>query len=294
MAFVRGSLILFILIAPVLGQLARQNPSPMADTTRPHPRIAKTDVAGKRVSLQILNGATLYVGPKFKADRSMPLIMHFHGAPWLIEHHAARALPQAALVTVQLGAGSSSYGRPFADPELFTRLLAEVRKELGLEKEWSSITLTGFSAGYGAVRAILRQPENYRLINNVLLLDGIHASYVPDGKGLAAGGSIAAADLESFVPFAKDAVGGKKTFVLTHSEVFPGTFASTTECVDYLLAQLAIQRTPSLKQGPMGMQQLSAIRQGRFFVFGYAGNSAPDHIDHLHAMPAWFKFLKIK
>jgi hypothetical protein len=33
------------------------------------------------------------------------------------------------------------------------------------------------------------------------------------------------------------------------------------------------------------MQQLSVVRSGRFEVLGFAGNSAPDHIDHLHAMP---------
>jgi hypothetical protein len=27
------------------------------------------------------------------------------------------------------------------------------------------------------------------------------------------------------------------------------------------------------------------VRAGRFHVIGYAGNTAPDHIDHFHAMP---------
>jgi hypothetical protein len=33
------------------------------------------------------------------------------------------------------------------------------------------------------------------------------------------------------------------------------------------------------------MQQLSEARSGRFALLGFAGNSAPDHIDHLHGMP---------
>jgi hypothetical protein len=33
------------------------------------------------------------------------------------------------------------------------------------------------------------------------------------------------------------------------------------------------------------MQQLSETRAGRFELLGFAGNSAPDHVDHLHAMP---------
>jgi hypothetical protein len=75
---------------------------------------------------------------------------------------------------------------------------------------------------------------------------------------------------------------------VTHSEIFPGAYASTTECADYLLAQLTLKRRPTLIQGPMGMQQLSAVDAGGFHLRGYAGNSAQDHVDFLHAMPAWF------
>jgi hypothetical protein len=44
----------------------------------------------------------------------------------------------------------------------------------------------------------------------------------------------------------------------------------------------------------MGMQQLSAVDAGRFHLRGYAGNSAPDHVDHLHAMPAWFRLVQFR
>ena len=82
--------------------------------------------------------------------------------------------------------------------------------------------------------------------------------------------------------------------MLTHSEIFPGTFASTTECVDYLLGSLALKRKPDLRTGPMGMQQLSAVDSKGLHVRGYARDTAPDHVDHLHAMPAWFRLLRIK
>ncbi|MEQ1765497.1 MAG: hypothetical protein ABL984_20380 [Pyrinomonadaceae bacterium] len=222
------------------------------------------------------------------------MVIHFHGAPWLVQRHIAETMPDAILITVQLGVGSSAYGRPFSEPELFGRLLAEAKNELEAKSVWSSITLIGFSAGYGAVRAILRQPDNYKLISNVLLLDGIHASYEPEGKTLADGGRISPADLDSFVQFAKDAVAGKKTFVLSHSEIVPGTYASTTECVDYLLGQIDLKRKPSRRKGPMGMRRLSSVGKRGFHVFGYAGDTAPDHVDHLHAMPYWLRSFGIK
>ena len=78
---------------------------------------------------------------------------------------------------------------------------------------------------------------------------------------------------------------GQKRLLITHSEIFPGTFASTTETADWLLDHLGLQRTATLEWGPRGMQQLSVVSAGGFELLGYAGNSAPDHVDHFHAMP---------
>ena len=81
--------------------------------------------------------------------------------------------------------------------------------------------------------------------------------------------------------------------MITHSEIFPGTFASTTETADYLLKELKLGRRATLEWGPTGTQQLSEARQGDFLLRGYAGNSAPDHVDLLYAMPEllqWFKW----
>jgi hypothetical protein len=266
----------------------------MTDSTRPHPRIAQTELPRRRIELKSLKGTRLFAGPKVNTKRAVPLIVHFHGAAWLVESHIARQMPNAALITVHLGTGSSAYGRPFGQSEIFQALIDEASKALELKHGWSSITLIGFSAGYGAVRAILRQQKNFDLVDNVLLLDGMHASYSPEGKLLIDGGSINAPDLDSFVRFAREAVAGRKTFVFTHSEIFPGTYASTTECADYLLATLNLGRKSLLKQGPIGMQQLSAVKAGRLQVFGYAGNTAPDHVDHLQAMPAWFETIRFE
>jgi hypothetical protein len=266
----------------------------MVDHTRPHPRITQTEVPGRRVELKSLKGATLFIGPRVDPNKPVPLLIHFHGAPWLIEAQVARYLPKAALITVQLGAGSSTYRKPFEQTDLFRDLLAEAAQVLSIKRGWASITLTGFSAGYGGVREILRRPEYFAQVNNVLLLDGLHASYSPEGKLLADGGTIQATDVDAFVSFAREAVAGRKTFVVTHSEIFPGAYASTTECADYLLAQLALKRRPTLIQGPIGMQQLSAVDAGGFHLRGYAGNTAQDHVDFLHAMPAWFGLLRVK
>lgn len=286
----------FIALAAVgsIAQQMPQNPSPLTETTRPHPRIKQTEVQGSRTELSALKGSRLFVTPRFSQNRATALIIHFHSAPWLIEHHISVSKPRAALITVQLGSGARVYGEPFLKQETFTELIKEAEQKLGLKKGWSSITLSGFSAGYGSIRAILRHTENYSMVNNVLLLDGLHASYVPESVPFANGGVIKKDDLDIYVKLAQDAADGKKNFVFTHSEVFPGTFVSTTEAADHLIAEVGLKRRPVLRKGPIGMQQLSIAGKGRLNILGYAGNTGLDHGDHLYAMPAWFRYLDIK
>ena len=80
--------------------------------------------------------------------------------------------------------------------------------------------------------------------------------------------------------------------VITHSEIFPGTFASTTETTDWLLSQLEMKRHAVLRWGPMGTQQLSEVKKGKFLMVGYAGNSAPDHVDQFHSLPVYLGWLR--
>jgi hypothetical protein len=196
---------------------------------------------------------------------------------------------------VNLGTGSTTYDRAFSDPAVFDSLLAGITREVtaanGKSVRLGRVTLVGFSAGHGAVRAILRERRHFDRVSAVLLLDGMHTSYIPDSKVLAAGGALDTTNLVAFANFARAAIRGEKRFLVTHSEIFPGTFASTTETADWLLAALGLHRTPVLRWGPRGMQQLSEVHAGQFELLGFAGNSAPDHIDQLHAMPEFLKRL---
>ena len=48
---------------------------------------------------------------------------------------------------------------------------------------------------------------------------------------------------------------------------------------------------PLLEWGPLGMQQLSKVERGGLTILGFAGNTAPDHIDHLHAYRHFLELL---
>lgn len=255
---------------------AAQNPSPMVEHTRAHLRLEERRPPGKRETLAM---GQLFLPEKLPADAT-DLLIHFHGGTWIPEVAAEKTL--CAVIAVQLGSGSSTYAKPFAEEGTFRELLVEAETKAG--RKFDSITLSGWSAGYGAIRAILKVPANYERVQKVLLLDGLHCSYA-DGKPGPKESSLVADDLQIFVQLARDAAMGKRQFLLTHTEIFPGTFASTTETADYLLKELGLKRRPVLRWGPMGTQILGEATQGRFHLLSFAGNSAPDHVDLLHSLP---------
>jgi len=269
---------------------ASQNPSPMVESTRAHERLTRRELGGTTRAVAGPQGKPieLWIPATLRADRTH-LVVHFLGAAWLPQQAVAALGGDAVAAVVNIGAGSGIYDRSFSDPAAFDSLLASVAREVGAvagrEARLRRVTLSGFSAGHGAIRAILREPRHFARVDAVLLLDGMHTSYVPEGTVLEKGGTLDARNLEGWVRFAQAAMRGEKRFVVTHSEIFPGTFASTTETADWLLRELGLRRTPVLRWGPRGMQQLSETRSGGFALLGFAGNTAPDHIDHLHALP---------
>jgi hypothetical protein len=261
-----------------------QNPSPMVEHTRAHPRIEKQAPDGRREKLEM---GTLFLPARLASAHRAPLMVFFHGGSWLPEVAAARR--RMAVISIQLGAGSGAYAKPFNDPNRFPALLAEAEQKAGVK--FDPISLAGWSAGCGAIREILKSPESYARIRSVLAIDGIHTGY-EGGKPGPQESPIETDNLQIWLQLARDAVAGRKQLIVTHSEIFPGTFASTTETADWLLSQLGLKRRPVVKWGPMGTQQLSEVRAGRFLLIGYAGNSAPDHIDQLHSLPEYLRWLK--
>jgi hypothetical protein len=277
--------LLACLFIPVLAQGQQaQNPSPMVEHTRAHPRLKEESPPGRREKLAL---GTLFLPAGMKVANGTDVLFFFHGGTWLPEVAAARN--KVAVVAVQAGSGSGTYVRLFEDPARFPALLKEAETKAGVR--FGRVLLGGWSAGCGAIRQILKAPDSYARVDAALMIDGIHTDYV-DGKAGPLESKIGGGNLEIWLQLARDALAGRKRAIVTHSEIFPGTFASTTETADYLLKNLNITRRPVLKWGPMGLQQLSEARAGRFLLIGYAGNSAPDHVDQLHSLPVYLKWLR--
>jgi len=257
----------------------------MVEHTRAHPRLKQETPPGRRETFEL---GTLFLPTQLKFKATLPLFIHFHGGTWLPEVASAKDGHRAVL-SIQIGAGSGRYADAFADPQRFGKLVHEI--ETRHTTRVSPLVLTSWSAGAGAIREILKSPESYARVAAVLIIDGMHTGYV-NGKPGPQESLLETDKLEVFVRFARDAVAGRKQMVLTHSEIFPGTFASTTETADYLVAQLGLRRRALLRWGPMQTQQLSEVRAGMFLLIGYAGNSAPDHVDQLHSLPEYLKWIR--
>jgi hypothetical protein len=252
----------------------------MMETTRAHGRIAPHVPSTRRVMLEgiLSRPVELHLPPGAPTSGSFDLLIHFLG-PAFLAVDAARAVDSSMVVAVvNLAPGSSAYQRPFdagAWRALIDRVTAEVAPAGGGRATLGGVYLSAFSAGNGAVRAILADRAALPLIRGVVILDGIHTGYLPDRRVLADSGQLDPANLQSLHRFAQRAVRGEVRMLVTHSEVFPGTFASTTETADWLLHELALSREAVLARGPNGMQQTSMIRAGGFTLMGFAGNSAP-------------------
>ncbi len=278
---IRAKLGLLALLSFVAQAQQAQNPSPMVEHTRAHRRLPEHSPDGRREKLAL---GTLFIPAGTKPTA---ILFFFHGGTWLPE--VAAAQNKVAVVSVQAGSGSGTYARLFEDAGRFAALFKEAEDKAGTH--FAKVMLGGWSAGCGAIRQILKSPDAYARTAAALMIDGIHTDYV-DGKPGPLESKIGPENLEIWQQLARDAIAGRKRAIVTHSEIFPGTFASTTETADYLLKQLNVTRRPVLKWGPMGLQQLSEARSGKFLLVGYAGNSAPDHVDQLHSLPAYLKWLR--
>ena len=273
------------LVFPVgaISQLA-QNPSPMVEHTRLHPRLTKTVPPGRREQLELGN---LFVPERLKAGRRAKLLLFFHGGDWIPEYAVAQRRDTAA-ISVQAGEGSGAYVKLFEDPTRFTRLIAEAEAKSGLK--FDDIELGGWSAGCGALRQILGDAASYDRVHRVLCIDGVHTGYVTGAPGPAES-QIQPENLQGWLRFGRDAMAGKKRLIVTHSEIFPGTYASTTETADYLVHEWGLTAHPVVRWGPMKTQILSEVKMRGLLVVGFAGNSAPDHVDQMQSLPEYLGWL---
>jgi hypothetical protein len=210
-----------------------------------------------------------------KANGKVDVVVHFHGGHGI---HWDQLGLNAVVVDFQKGAFSSPYTQFTAPHGQLDRWLGQVKDQVkrkghgdvGIDR----IALTGFSAGYAGVRGVLRDPAAKDRINTVVLLDSLHTGYGPN-KGVDPQG------MAPFVEFAHKAARGQTTMVVTHSEIVPPTFASTTQTADALIAAVGTQRKPYAGSPEPVVRPLTQADMGSFHVRGNAGGDKAAHIREL-------------
>lgn len=227
-----------------------------------------------------------YTVPK---NGAVELTLHFHGATWfVIQEHQRHGLG-TPLVVLELGQGSTVYRRPFEDPARFDHLLDTVVQELRKQRgaadnaHVAAVNITSFSAGYGAVREIVKSEKHRTLIRRIILADSSYGSL--DETALKEGKRVVAPEhVRPWADFARLALTGRKTLLMVTSEIAPETYAGTHEVARAVAESLGLQvedvapeccpAAAADQRYPLGAR----VDAGSFHWWGYRGEDAVAHM----------------
>ncbi|MEM9753398.1 MAG: hypothetical protein AAF916_08430 [Planctomycetota bacterium] len=250
---------------------------------------------GVEVVLDTDPGHVLFVPNGLTPQRDkIDLLVHFHGGPTTVRNNAAYGGLNAAILTVNYSGRSSAYSRPFQDTKRFENLLRETRaalrkqKDLPADSDIGRLSLSSFSAGYGAIREILKQPEFFDRVDGILLADSLYASFASEEDKTPNDGQ-----MRDFRAYAEQAARGGKVMIVTHSQVSTSTYANTQQTADDLLRHLEVRAGNINKAGLGGLRFHRTARVGNFTVWGASGDDGEAHMQHLRFIGTWLADLPI-
>lgn len=298
----RNQWVLAVIVSVVFASAAQAElPVP---PSMPKRAIAKPDPEPAGHRIDIVDGDykfLLYIPPGYRvpADGRINLTVHFHTVPWfIIDEHLRRGL-DGPLLLGALGEGSSTYARPFAeDADRFERLLRQTRDAVSAAAgenrpvEIARIDVTSFSAGYGAVRELVKQERYWKQFRRIILCDSLYAGWEPASTQPGATSRPAAANIDPWRDYIESAARGERTFVLTHSLV-PTSYANTDAC-GRALAEMVGAEFREVPRGELpatldpDYPLIRRADKGRFHVWTYDGVDAGAHLTHVrHLADVW-------
>lgn len=213
----------------------------------------------------------------------VPLYLHFQGGPEVAERNFVRMGQSGVVIGSTLAGFSSAFRRPYEDPAAFRTLLDEGERalstQLGRTACFDPITITFFSAGYGAVRELLKDPESFERIDCLIAADSIYADVAAPGVRVPR-----IEQMQDFMRFAQGAARGEKIFVLVNTQIATD-YASTAECADLLLASVGGERQRAGWSTEEGTTVDTEIHVGRFHLLGVKAATAESHVACLRMLP---------
>ena len=250
----------------------------------------RLDIPGQRFSLVT---GQLFIPDYFKGNKNgkYNLVVFFHGAAWCSEQVFYPAHKNAVLLSITL----NSYPEAFSDTTQFQQILDEVNLTLETVKiihkpKLNKLCLASFSGGYSAIREILKVPQYYNRVNDLILADSLYCSFTDTTRTV-----LVEEQMTPFLKFAQDAAKGKKTFWFTH--LYPPEEKyrdnTTTRTASYLIDHLNGRRILQNKINKLGMLLLYSCDKKEFHIRGYAGMTNQDHFNHFYNLAEYYKKLSI-
>jgi hypothetical protein len=224
------------------------------------------------------------------------VLIHFNGAD-----AARKLLVQVAggVAIVLLDRGSpGEYSRMFGSTLVFPELRRSIEAALKRHCRDSRahirhLAVSSWSAGAVAVTKLFAQKQPG--IDAAIVLDGLHSGWAQGAPHVPELSSLNPEFIRSTIEFARRALRGETIFVLTDSNVEPGSYPSTSLTAELLVSELRQQRT-SLSPAQQRFGQVSTLDVRGLHVWGFRGGNELAHcaqIAHLGRAvtevlePAW-------
>lgn len=220
------------------------------------------------------------------------LLVHFHGDPQTVWNNAEFAQLNTIVVTANYNGLSSAYSSPFSNPAVFQTLLYEALNKVREQPDfpqtlrWDRVGVSSFSAGYGAVREILKHPIHRNRIDALLAADSLYATTGADGRPLES-------QMVNYKTFAALAQNGPKTFIFSHSQVPTYTYSSTEDTGNELLLHLGVEAEPYSGNGLGTLNFYRRAQTGNFQLWGALGTNGDAHLEHLRFIGQFFQELPL-
>lgn len=236
--------------------------------------------------------AQLFIPGYFIPDGdNIDVMFHMHGAYSTVENDLLVSGKNCVLINVTFNGLSGVYQSYFSDQTIFRTILESAMaklKSLGYASNprVRFLCVSAWSAGFGGVRDLINSTSYYTTINALCMLDCPYASYYPSKP------TVSSTDMAPFLKFAKDAVLGSKTYFMSHTEIIPGTYASTSETAEYLIVNVGTTRQPYSGTNAYGMVYRSKTEWNKFYIHGFQGDQAQDHMNHLYYAFLFYDYIK--
>lgn len=269
---------------------------PDASTTKSPTSQPATQPALTGTLDKLADDAELYIPEALpRNQRTLDVLVHFHGVAQIVRREADAAGLRVPVVIVNYKGLSGAYEKPYSEPDRFAHLLDAAMaalRERGYATPgatWRHVCLSSFSAGYGAVRAILARDSDYARVDGIYLADSLYAGWADETAHTGANPQ----NIAPFRKYAADAAAGRKTLIVSHSYYDPQKYAGTHVTADDLIAFVGAKRRAVDLPGPADMRIVSRAEVGRFKVWGCTA-PAEEHGRHLQNMHYWLVNLPLE